>query len=77
MMLLSRSGLDTKGVERALALAEEAWEKCSAALIEDWAATPEGQEARRKADEAFRFREAEMWLEDRLEGFWPDRDTSE
>lgn len=70
-MLLLRSGLDAQRVEQAFAVAEQSWEKLAngigAKKLEDWAKTPEGQEARRKADEAFRCRLKEIWREDCLE----------
>lgn len=70
-VLLARSGLDAQGIERAFALAEQSWEKfvddVGTKKMMEWAKTPEGQEARRKADEAFRRRTKEVWREDCLE----------
>ncbi len=65
--LLSRSGLDESRIQRAFALAAETvdhvFEVRADQAMQAWLATAEGKEAKRKADEAFRARQKELWRE--------------
>jgi hypothetical protein len=72
-MLLGRSGLDQDGILRAHEYAAKSWREIVDAMAkrasDEFLSTPEGREARRLNDEAWKQRMGDFWREDcRIEG---------